>query len=1394
MMYKKLLKAVLALAMVIPTIAAPVKVSAATNLALNKTAVASSVEANSVRAALATDGDNSSRSSRWGSDMGSGPHWIYVDLGAATDIKAVKIFWENRKATSYAIEVSNDASSWETVVLFDDRPQTINDVINFSEVKNARYVRLYIHSNTSVDPDGGTEWNTVSIYELEVYGETILPPSNEILETDTAKEAAAKLKDAPTLNEEGTAIVVPQLPEGFEVEVLADYEEIVNKDGTIYQPLTDKTVKVLYKVIKDGESAEASSEYPLVIKGLYEDAGINAKPTVIPELAEWYGHEGHFTVTKDTRIVVDEDAEFAMFAAQQLQIDYKAETGIELKVVTGEAKAGDIYFTYEKDKHLGEEGYVLDAGDILNVEAEEKTGAYWATRSILQILELNNNTMPKGVARDYPRYEIRSFSLDVARKPFELSTLYAIVKEMAYYKMNDFQVHLNDNLIFYENFASVEEAMQKAYVGFRLESDIKKGGVIAGDSKGVENAADLTSKDLFYTKKEFREFILAARELGVEIVPEFDAPGHAGALINVRPDLRLKVNTEGRPNRRGEQFDLSDECYADSSNFVKQLWNEYLKEDMFDSSMTVHIGTDEYYGDAEAFRKFSDDILAHVQQTNQTVRMWGSLSHKRGTTPVRSENVQLNIWNTGYADPKTMYNEGYDLINTNEGPLYVVPAAGYYNDYLNARNIYNNFNVNVFGSTNIPSASEQVIGATYAIWNDSIDTQANGISEVDAYDRFLKPLPAFAAKVWGVPNEMSFEELSEAQNELGEAPGNNAYSKESSINDEYAKYEFENDKETEDSTANNRDLTDNSNVSFENGQLVLNGDESYVETPFTKLATGNKLEFDITLDKEPTPGDIIFEASNTGNELYSHDIRIMDDGTLGYTRELYDYSFGYTLPVNETKHITIINKGIKATLVVDGEEYIGIGKYVDAAGETKNENIIPGQRITKGGNGVGTFLLPLERIGSKTNAIEATIDNVYVTQLPDASKADKDIDPSTMSVTSGSFQPNNETEGDPNFVLDGDAGTIWHSLWAGTPRDTHWLEFTFDEVTTIDGMRFMQRSGNNGNVKKFDLYVRASENDEWSKVVSEGTLDSDQAWQLVSFDAVEAKQVKFQVLEAGDNGNGILFAAAAEVRFTAVKEEPVNKDALNAKVAEVENTKADAYTKESYDAFKAALDTAKAVLADEQASQDKVDTALATLQDAYKALVKKPVEKPFPFTDVSNKQWYYGVINEAYQLGLMTGASDSLFKPNANMNRGMVAIVFHRMEGSKKVEYSKVFPDVANKQYYTTSVLWAKQTGVINGYKDGTFKPLRNVSREEMATMIYNFARYKGLDMSASKDITYFSDYAKITPYARVTLQWAVEKGLMSGKDNGTRLDPLGTATRAECSKMLVQAYKVIYK
>ena len=190
----------------------------------------------------------------------------------------------------------------------------------------------------------------------------------------------------------------------------------------------------------------------------------------------------------------------------------------------------------------------------------------------------------------------------------------------------------------------------------------------------------------------------------------------------------------------------------------------------------------------------------------------------------------------------------------------------------------------------------------------------------------------------------------------------------------------------------------------------------------------------------------------------------------------------------------------------------------------------------------------------------------------------------------------------------------------------------------------------------------------------------------------------------------------------------------------------------------------------------------------------KAKAKPFPFEDVFEGQWYYEHINEAYQLGLMTGATETLFKPTVSMNRGMVAIVLHRMEGEEKVPFAPIFPDVYDQQYFTTAVMWAKQTGIITGYNNGTFMPLKEVTREEMATMIQRFAKYKGLDVTSSKDITYFQDYADISTYAKAPIQWCVENGVLSGKFEGTKVDPLGTATRAECAKMLSQAYKAIYK
>ena len=320
---------------------------------------------------------------------------------------------------------------------------------------------------------------------------------------------------------------------------------------------------------KGEESAEGSVEYTLDIPGKYEDEGTNAKPTVIPELAEWYGGESavSFSVANDAGVYAPEDFSAA---AEAFVEDYNAEMGAELKTVS-DASAAAIVFEKDPANGLGEEGYIMDIGsDKLTVKADHNTGAYWATRSILQIAELNEGKIPTGITKDYPKYEVRGFMLDVARKPVSMETLQDIAKEMAYYKMNEFHIHLNDNLIFYEDYASAEEANQLAYTGFRLESE-----VVEGSNNGL-NQADLTNKDLYYTKTDFRNFILDCRSMGVNITPEFDTPGHSGAFTKVRPDLMLQNIVSGAANRAGEQFDLSEDKYDESLAFVESIWEEYL--------------------------------------------------------------------------------------------------------------------------------------------------------------------------------------------------------------------------------------------------------------------------------------------------------------------------------------------------------------------------------------------------------------------------------------------------------------------------------------------------------------------------------------------------------------------------------------------------------------------------------------------------------------------------------------------------------------------------------------------------------------------------------------------------------------------------------------------------
>ena len=1052
-------------------------------------------------ASMAIDGD---QATRWATNMSSSEEerTLTVTLPASQRVQFFRIIWERLNIESYKIETAeSDDAAFETVYTCSSPITQVNEVISLDAPVWAKKIRLTVDGYNG----GDISWPNVSVAEFESYA---VEPAQ--ISEDATPEEVVDLLGAPTVNADGSALVLPEIPEGFEIEFLADYEQVVGRDGTIYAPLTDTTISGIYKVTKGDDSAEGSTEYQIAVPGTYEDSGVNEKPTVIPELAEWYGgtEEGSFTV--GSRILVSSSASEFMDAVNAFKDDYNAEMNASLTVETGDnPQAGDIYFTKDDGtRGLGEEGYVMEIGDYVTVSADHNTGAYWATRSILQIAELNDGTMPQGITKDYPKYEVRGFMLDVARKPVSMETLEDIAKEMAYYKMNEFHIHLNDNLIFYEDYASAEEAREKAYTGFRLESN-----VVEGSNDGL-NQADLTNKDLYYTKEEFRNFILDCRSMGVNITPEFDTPGHSGAFTKVRPDLMLQNIVSGAANRAGEQFDLSPEKYDESLAFVESIWDEYLNEDMFDQSMTVHIGTDEYYGEKNRFRMFSDDLIEYVQSKGYTVRLWGSLSSMPGEAEVRSEGVQMNVWSTGWANPTNMYNEGFELINTIDGQLYMVPAAGYYYDYLNTQNLYNNWVPNNFSGTVIPAGSDQMLGSTYAIWNDSIDTRANGISEIEIYDRFADAVPTMASKNWGEGEDLTYSEMESVVDELGDAANSNPYHEASADdNGEYMSYEFEDGHEMTDSSDNGRDLKENVNASIEDGGLKLNGGESYVTTGIDKLATGNTLEFDITLETPAQAGNILFEADNEGsNGDYVHDIRIMDDGRLGFRRELYDYYFDYKLPVGEKVHLAISTSGTSTTLTVNGTTYEASGVYRNRQtdGEVRVEN------ITR-----ATFLLPVQRIGSASNAIEAVIDNVTVKQgaAVDYNKAGwtgtADTETDMGSTTEGLFE----------YAFDGNSGSIWHSNWNGVsdrlqPQgswETISGEIDLGQKYTINQFKFTPRTNtDSGLVTKADLYVKADAEDDWNLVAEDVEFAADRTTKTFYFDEQEVQYIRFVAKESND--------------------------------------------------------------------------------------------------------------------------------------------------------------------------------------------------------------------------------------------------------------------------------------
>ncbi len=477
-------------------------------------------------------------------------------------------------------------------------------------------------------------------------------------------------------------------------------------------------------------------------------AAVNPKPFVIPELQEWKGSEGVFIPSSHSRIVYSSKNPDLKRIARAFAEDYNEMFGIKPEVVAGKGEAGDFILALRADKKLGKEGYTVKVTDRVFISAPEEIGVYWATRTLLQMSEQSaQHSLPKGVIRDFPEYPVRGFMLDCGRKFIPMAFLRDYVKMMAYYKMNTFQIHLNDNGFkqFFENDWS------KTYAAFRLESDTYPG---------------LTARDGYYTKQEFIDLQILAEDNFVEIIPEIDAPAHTLAFTHYRPEI-------GSKEYGMDHLDLSN---PDTYTFMDGLFREYLEGDspVF-RGKRVHIGTDEYSNAkkdvVEKFRAFTDHYIRYVESFGKQACVWGALTHAKGDTPVKSENVIMNAWYNGYADPEDMIKQGYKLISIPDGMLYIVPAAGYYYDYLNIEKLYNEWTPAHIGKAVFEENHPAILGGMFAVWNDHA---GNGISVKDIHHRVFPAMQTLAVKMWdGKKATLPFAAFNKERDVLSEAPGVN---------------------------------------------------------------------------------------------------------------------------------------------------------------------------------------------------------------------------------------------------------------------------------------------------------------------------------------------------------------------------------------------------------------------------------------------------------------------------------------------------------------------------------------------------------------------------------------------------------------------------------------------
>ena len=591
---------------------------------------------------------------------------------------------------------------------------------------------------------------------------------------------------------------------------------------------------------------------------------IFAQPLCIPGVQERKSVPGTVEVEKFATVTYDNPS--LEFVADYLNKAWENTNSTSLQK---KGAANAISLSLKPDKKLGDEGYRLNiSAKGITIQANSKRGALWGVQTLLQMKQTSyintggvyKRLLPYVTITDKPDYPIRGMMLDCGRKFFPMSYLYSLVNVMSYYKMNCLQIHLNDNG-FHDIFHG---KWDETYAAFRMESDYFPG---------------LTAIDGSYSKKEMRDFIRYAEKMGVEIIPEIDAPAHCLCFTQYRPSLASKDYDPAHLDLRNPEV----------VPFLDSLYAEYLGgPDPVFCCPRFHIGTDEYSNKdkevVELFRKLIVHLCDKVKGYGKQPIFWGSLTHANGETPVPSDGVWISLWHNRYAQPVDMRKQGFHMISINDHHVYIVPAAGYYYDYLNSKWLYQHWVPELMDKELFARQDPYVEGGMFAVWNDVIK---NGISVGDVHDRSLPAIQVIAEKCWhGLADttDVAWEKWQSFSRMLDDGP----------LTDEIGRK----------SMVNHIELKPKTTIFKPEGSLF----------PIHQIGYPYMVEFTIDWADEK-PGTVL--CTSERSTFYLAD---PVKGMLGFSRDGYLFNFKYKGKAGKKETIQLKgdNKGI--TLFADGKE------------------------------------------------------------------------------------------------------------------------------------------------------------------------------------------------------------------------------------------------------------------------------------------------------------------------------------------------------------------------------------------------------------------------------------------------------------------------------------------